>query len=226
MMDDHRFFKVLWRINAVLLVPVFLAALVMPLLSEWRSSSRKVVCRSNFATFTVNAEGETVTTGEWRYGDPVAVPGGSGFIVPLYSTWSADEPGRTWRSCRNLLFVGGDLKATRWLLPDNERGVLHWEFLAREHEGKAMGVSFMMEEPQADAEKAIAETPKLSLHLARPDLTASAPVLTGLTRCIGKEVTDDDHLVVFYVKDGAGHAAKIALADLSLAEQITLKPQE
>ena len=226
-MDDNRCFRLLWRVNAVL----FLVALVLAIgrfvydgCSSW--FHEPAASPSNFPTYGIDAEGKTVVTAKWLYGDPRKVPGGAGFIVPLYSTWSADEPSRRRRALRNLLFVDKALKTSRWLLPDNERDISGWELLAHEEGGKALALLFEMHEPHADAEEQGAEAHKLSLHLSRPDCTRPVRVLTGLTRCIGKELADDDHVIVFYVKDGAGHAAKIALADASVDQTTTLEPQE
>jgi len=223
-MDDSRWFKLICRINAVLLLVAVVMAIGKFVYEQW-PWRRRVTCLSNYVTFGLDEEGRKVEKEKWRYDDPVKVPGGAGFIIPLDSTWSADDPSRTWSSTRNLLFVDGDLKAKKWLLPDNEGGISGWEFLAHEKDGPALAILFRMWDRHDDVGKrADAEARKLSVFLARPDCARFAQVLTGLTRCIGKAQVDGNHLVVFYVKDGAGYAAKIAVADFSVVETTTLDP--
>ena len=224
-MDDSRFFKRLWRVNAVVLLVVLLGSAGNSVYWTIRRGFRsRDACASNLIQYGygVSLRGRTVVKAKWRYGDPQRVPGGSGFIVPLYSTWNPDDPSHYYKSLRNLLFVDEGLGSRRWLMPDNEQEITSWKFLKREGGGATPGILLDMwkKGPDADA------TRKLSIHLARPDCTGLVRVLDGLTRCIGSEFVDKEHVTIFYVKDGAGHASRIALADLSVVGTASLARRE
>lgn len=225
-MDDSRYFKLLWRANAVLVLVVLLGVSgdsVYRTVRRW--FWRTPPAWSNATETVLNARGETVVKGKWRYGDPEKVPGGPGFIVPLYSTLHPDDPSRYYMSLRNLLFVNKSLEARRWLMPDNEREITSWKFLEPEGDGATPGILLNMwkKDPDAGEEaKDAGRTRKLSIHLARPDCTGLVRVLEGLTRCIGSEFVDQHHATFFYVKGGAGHASKIALADFSVVGTASL----
>jgi hypothetical protein len=39
-------------------------------------------------------------------------------------------------------------------------------------------------------------------------------------------MSDDEHLLVFYVQDGIAHAAKVSLRDFTVIESVALSPVE
>lgn len=225
-MDDSRFFKRLWRVNAVVLLVVLLGVAGNSVYWTIRGGFRsRYACRPNLTQYTLDLQLQTVVKAKWRYGDPQRVPGGSGYIVPLYSTWNPDDPSRYYKSLRNLLFVDESLGSRRWLMPDNERGISSWKFLEREDDGPAPGIMLNTWERDPDADEEAEDADEvftLSIHLARPDCTGLVRVLEGLTRCIGSEFVDEKHLTLFHVKDGAGYASRIALADFAVVGTASL----
>ena len=155
------------------------------------------------------------------------MPGASGFVVPLYSTWTPDEPRLEYASLRNLLFVDANLKGTRWLLPDNQTRIGGYVLLR--HRDWVLALAILCEiwdEPAGDVEQAADEPLRSSIYLSRPDCTGLVKVVAGLHRCIGDAVVDENHLVLFYVKDNAGHAARINLSDFSIVATTTLQLTE
>lgn len=223
-MDDSRFFKRLWRVNAVVLLVVLLGIAgnsvywIIP-----RGFRSRYALASNLVQYDYGAslQGQPVVKAKWRYGDPQREPGGSGFIVPLYSTWNPDDPKSYCESLRNLLFVDENLGSRRWLMPDNEQEISSWEFLKRGGASPAIMLKTWEKDPDAKTEAGDAVY-TLDIHLARPDCTGLVPVLDGLTRCVGSEFVGEKHLTLFHVKDGAGYASKIALADFSVVATASL----
>lgn len=206
---------ILWRLRSTL----FLIAVAAS------TGCREPVVRiqpieANITRYDVGENGELVPLAEWVYGAPVKVPGESGFIVPLQSVWRGST--REYLLDANFLFVDSDLKVMRWLLPDNKQSI-HWERVGDE---KARAMLCEVREQSMDGEREPKLKSPLSLYLCRPDCTSPTKVLSDVTRVIGKQVTDDGHLLVFYVKDDTGHAAKMRLADFSVVGTVALKIQE
>ena len=69
-MDENRFFKWLWRANAILLACAVLLAIFSFVRAEIRNL-RYVPPEilANMETYSVTEEGETVLEARWRYGD-------------------------------------------------------------------------------------------------------------------------------------------------------------
>jgi len=210
--DDNKFFKFLWRINAVLVMCTCLLLFGKFTYEKlyWRSGLPPSVT-SNIETHGVDEKGETVVLEKWRYGDLQRVVGAPEFIVPFYSIWNVDEPSRHQRSLRNLLFVDADLKDSRWLLPDNQTHISSYDLLMSEDWDSVLAIVCVLDN---------------SIYLSRPDGRELTQVIADSDRRIGHATIDDNYLVVFYLKDSVAYSAKIALSDFSIVETIALPPVE
>ncbi len=233
-MDENKWFKRLWRANAVLILLVLVVGIGAQMnrtVSEWLYPSRYRLA-SNLSTYEYDESGDAVLKSEWRYGDPEKVPGASRFIVPLNRVLRKDrdeELGYPGPRLVNLLFVDADLVTKRWFLPDNAKMNWTYELLTR-GEGKdkttlAIRLGFWEESDEIDEETG-KKIWKTSVYLARPDGTGLVRVIKCVDRIIGHPVVDENHLVMFYVKDNMGHAARIALSDFSVVGSTTLQPIE
>jgi hypothetical protein len=217
-MDNNRFFKFLWRLNAILAACALILAIGDFIDTKLHQPSRQTTAGSyNIATYTVDERGETVKE-RWLYGKPNEVTGTSGFILPLYSIEGTGEPAY---QIRNLAFVDANLAGSRWLLPDQQRRILNYQLLRSEDHDKVLAVLYEI----ADQDAAQGEN-GISVYLSRPDGTELTPVITGLDRVIGHAMTDEQRLVIFYVKDGAGHSDMLAIPDLAVLESIELPRPE
>jgi hypothetical protein len=217
--DENRFFRFLWRINAILMLCALLLLIVKFVSEELdRRSQQPYEFPSNYATYELDERGETVVKERWRYGGPSEVRGASSFVLPLVSGGDAAEPSY---QVRNLLFVDANLENGAWLLPDNQKHILSYEFLRFGDHDRVLAVLYEIKAAD-NAEGGNG----LSIYLSRPDGKELTPVVAGLDRSIGHAMTDERHLVVFYVKDGAAHSEKIALADFTVVESVALPPIE
>ncbi len=232
-MDENKWFKRLWRVNAVLILLVLVVgtgAYVYRTVRGW--FYEPYYGTSNIRQLVLDATGDTVLKAEWRYGDPEEVPGTSRFIVPLNRVFRGDRDellGFLGPTLANLLFVDADLGAKRWFLPDNEKLGWTYELLTR-GEGKdkttlAIRLGFSEESDEIDEETG-KKVWKKSIYLARPDGTGHVRVIECVDRIIDEAVADESHLVVFYVKDNMGHAARIDLSDFSIVGSTKLQPIE
>ena len=69
-MDDNRHFRLLWRINAVLIPVVILLAIGQSVYYKLRGRFYVTDVMSNEVTFGVDELGETALKEKWRYGKP------------------------------------------------------------------------------------------------------------------------------------------------------------
>ena len=225
-MDDNKWFKLLWRVNAVLALLVLLGVLVQAARYRARRLWPAEPMMANFYQMGVDAQGNPVVEGKWRYGQPYRVPGESQCIVPLHSVDDADDASRYHEGpLRNLLFLTSDLKTARWLLPDNGRKIADWSFLQGKGNETTLGILLKLEDHTVTQEEPNT-TPSVAICLCRPDCTGFTQVLDGVTRVIGSQVIADNSLLIFYVKDGAGHAARIATSDFTVVGRTRLDLQD
>lgn len=228
-MEDVKWFKhTPWAI-AILILVVFLWYLTLLTIDVSRRWGR-VTLSPNVHQFGFDGEGNPVVKGKWRYGNPHSVPGESVLIVALYSVWHPGKPSDYYESLRNLLFVDGDLKSRSWLLPDNNREIAGWQLLRQQaadwtEQGPALATLLEVYEDDAESLQEAEPRSAVTIYLARPDGSELSQLFGGVTRVIGSELVDATHVVIFYVKNDTGHAAKIALADFSVTATTTLDLQ-
>jgi hypothetical protein len=220
--DENRFFRFLWRINAILMLCALLLVIGKSISEELdRRSRQPYEAPYNYATHEVDEKGGTVVEERWRYGGPSEVIGTSSLVLSLVSSGDADGPSY---QLRNLLFVDANLENSAWLLPDNEKHILSHELLRFGDRDRVLAILYEIK--AADSAESVQGGDQSSIYLSRPDGKELTPVVVGLDRSIGHAMTDERHLVVFYVKDGAAHSKKIALSDFSVVESIALPPIE
>jgi hypothetical protein len=228
-MDENKWFKLLWRVNAVLVLLVLVAVICSVTYSTVRGRFREPYYgRSNIAQVGIGLSADAVLEG--RYGDPRKLPGASRFIVPLNRIYRKSDPsGYRGRFLVNLLFVDTDLGVKRWLLPDNEKHISRYHVLThgRDESKQTLAILYeIVEESDVVDEETGAPVMRPSLYVSRPDGTGLARVIKCVDRCVHRAVADENHLVIFYVKENMGHAARISLSDFSIVGSTTLQPIE
>lgn len=230
-MDENKWFRRLWRVNAVLILLVLVVGIGAHSHKTVRGWFREpYISSSNIAQvgFGFDASGDAVLKG--RYGRPRELPGASRFIVPLNRVYRKGDPsGYRGSLLANLLFVDAALGVKRWLLPDNEKYISRYHLLThgRDESERTLAILYkIMEESDVVDEETGSKLMKPSVYLSRPDGTGLVRVIECVDRIIGHPVADENHLVVFYVKDNMGHAARIALSDFSVVGSTKLQPIE
>lgn len=224
-MDNNKFFRFLWRINAILILCVLVLISGKFVYEEFYQQLYRESYESayNLATYEVDPTGETVLEERWRYGRLNEVINTFSFVLPLYSIGNTDESSY---QLRNLLFVDVNLENSQWLLPDNQKNILSYEFLRFGDYGRVSAVLYEVTSKETDVKELAKVGNGVSIYLSRPDGKEFTQVVVGLDRSIGHTMINKHHLVIFYVKGGVAYADKITLSDFSVVESITLPPIE
>ncbi len=213
-MDENRFFKWLWRANAILLACAVLLAIFSFVRGEIRNL-RYVPSEilANMETYSVTEEGETVLEARWRYGD-LRKAGASNYAVPLYLLGDGEDPSSGRRTLRNFVFMGAGLENGTWLLPDNSRPILDYEFLTFGDDEQIGAILYE-----------ILDGDKVALYLSRLDGEGLKQIVSDVDRYVN-HVIDGNHLMIFYVEAGKGHVAQIDLSSFVVTVSVELPQVE
>jgi hypothetical protein len=65
-----------------------------------------------------------------------------------------------------------------------------------------------------------------AIYLSRTDGSELTRIVDRVSRRVDQAMSDDEHLLVFYVQDGIAHAAKVSLRDFTVIESVALSPVE
>lgn len=222
-MDGNRFFKFLWRMNAILILCVLVLVIGKFVHEAFDQPPNRKNYVPNLVTYAVDPAGETVIEERWMYGRPSEVIGASSFVLPLHSIGNTDEPSY---DLRNLLFVDANLENSKWLLPDNEKHIASYEFLRFRDRDRVLAVLYEVTDKDVDDKEPAEGGNGASIYLSRPNGKELTQVVASLDRILGHTMTNERQLVIFYVKDGMAYAEKIALSDLTVVESLALSPVE
>ena len=216
-MDNNKFFKTIWRINAILML---LALIAVGSISAYKEVHRWLnpwsYDTSNYSTFHTDADTGDIIETRWVYGKVQEVSGRSESVIPLLSE---RDQGYT---IRNLLFVDDDL-GNRWVLSHNDSIIWNYELLAGGDDSEVAAVIYDISKCNDDW---CEEQSGKSIYLSRPDGSELTQIVTGISRRIGQSMMDVNHVTIFYVKDEVGHAAKVSLRDFAIVQSEVLSPVE
>ena len=127
-MKPVRFFRLVWRINAVLLLIAGLIGVVM--LAAGAVFLVQQALGTHRVMDIVRDDTKTVREENMRLFEPQVYPG-SFRILALHATqsYSLSSMDKESTSTRNLALIDLDTGVNHWLLPDNKRLVLEWQVL-------------------------------------------------------------------------------------------------
>ena len=215
-MDNNKFFRIIWRINAIL---VLLALIAVGSISAYKEVHRWLNPWAYYGTYNYSTSHTDADTGDviethWTYGMVQRASSSPGSIIPLLS--ERDQR----RTIRNLLFVDNDLE-NRWVLPHNDNIIWSYELLAVGDDSKVVAIIYDISKCNDDW---CEEWSGQSIYLSRPDGSELTQVVAGSSRRIGQSTIDENNLVVYYVKDEQGYAAKVSLIDFTVTRSVELSP--
>ena len=110
---------------------------------------------------------------------------------------------------RNL---GDSLTDSRWLLPDNQKTILNYDFLESEDQETVLAILYEIYEGANNN----------SIYLSRPNGEAFTSVISNVNRRMGPAIVDGNYIVIFYVKEGVVHSARIEVSSFSVSNSTTL----
>lgn len=217
-MDDRKFFKVLWRINAIAIFCASVLIIGKFVADEFFQNPYRSPA-VNAVTYQVNEKGDVVSKEQWIYYGLRQLDGAPTLIIPLQPVTRLNYPSPD----RNLLFLTSDLQGGKWLFPDNQQDITEYRELHFGDNKNTLALWYEVIERTTKKEQA---TPagKPSLYLSRPDGSELTQILNGYDRRIDQLLTDENHLVVLYVRDSRVHSALITLSDFKLIEDVELPP--
>ena len=208
-MDKNRFFRLIWRFNALLLTSTCLLVAGSWIYEHLPRSRRPEWGGNKNRGAPLMYKGQ-VKEANWRFDDPCEVEGADLKIVPLRLVGLKDDEA-PW-IIRNLLFTD-EHGAGRWLLPNNRTEILDWELLKRPGESKITAIGYVMSVGSG-----------IEVSISPADGSKISIALSGVARVIKMSVGADGDVVVLFVRNEQLWLARVPVADPART-QITALPQ-
>ena len=215
-MKRANIFRIIWKINAVLILMVGLMVLVILCYTGYRIYQD--VFRSREVSSVVNIESDTRISAEWRLGAFDRVEGTDYLMAPVYSaqTFQASYYEKGTSAVRNYLFVNAIDKSSRWLVPHN-----NYLFLASHKEWHRPGLGdsvvkwlrYEVVKSDTNRDGRLTSEDQHTIGISDPTGEKYAELVSHVDRVLGYEMRDENTLLVFFRTGTKNFVAEINIPE-------------
>lgn len=223
-MTARRFFRLLWRFNALVVAGAGLAVIagsmiltVVIYLSERRADP------------VVRADRPPPVSQKLVFGNFGPVAGTSTVIVPLEQEASSRgfvSSGGTSSVTRNLLFIDLSSGEQRWLIEGSNALIPHYRLVerdvARGKDAEVIAILIEVVKSDTDGDGRLSDEDRLTVAFAKPDGTGYTEALMDIDRLLGNRQMGDE-LLVGFERDGMAQLSTIRLTDFRVVATHTIR---
>jgi hypothetical protein len=206
--SESRFFKYVWRFNALAIAGAATTCIVLGLSAGWSIFNAEP--RPHRVTNVVNVDQENKASEEFSLGNPSAIAGIPYVQVPLYrgrrygvgSIYSGGS-----QQAVNFLFLNISTNESRWLFNGVGQLIIDSHVLfnklkdANDPSRTAVAVVHVVVEKDTDGDKRLTEKDAISLATSATDGTNYRKLIEGVDQIYAVKQIADDKVLVLYQKD-------------------------
>lgn len=223
-MTGQRFFRLLWRFNALVVAGAGLTVIVGSVLLVVL-----IYLEERRAEPVVKADTPPPVSQKMVFGDFGPVTGTSTVVIPLEqeaSTRSFASSGHSSSVTRNLLFIDLASGDQRWLIEGGNVLIPHYRLIERDgdrgEEAEVVGLLVEVVKSDTDGDGQLDTDDRLTLAFAKPDGTGYTEAITDIDRLLGSRQMGGDFIVGFE-RTGRYHIATVRLSDFHVAATHAIK---
>lgn len=233
MTENNRFFKLVWRVNALVICIVALLAGLLSLYGLYSVLKDQTRDRQVSDLLIVNPEQPVQE--EVILGFPRAIAGTSGVRIPLYREQKTEVRYYSKSSNDNIvneLFVDSITGQGTWLFKGTGRIVLNSADIMQKLKTDAplvTAILYTLVDKDSDANGRLTSGDQISVGFSNPQGTSYTPLLDQIEKLFALEQVSDDRLLLLYVKNGESRMATYSLPGFSIVNDKavpTLEAQE
>jgi hypothetical protein len=228
-MDNIKFFRVLWRVNAIIILALSIVFIIL-MVGLFKNTSYQT--RSVYMDDVFEQESERKA--RWNLGKFEELNESGLFIAPLMSKQSFSigfSKKKKTKAIRNYLFVDINQKNSFWLFEQNdfviegiqyvtEAGISRWYSDSRE---KAIALFFVVYKVDTNNDNAIKDNDLGSVALTKLDGSAYTEIENEIENIRSIKVTNaGTDLVLFYEKEGKLYVSKYSLTDFKKISEMEI----
>jgi hypothetical protein len=224
-MTSHRFFRIVWRINAIVLLLAAAAAIL--LLGIGAVELGADFFRSRGDRDVVTVAGQRVESSRFQFEDFERLPGTNVLRAPLvvYESYGFASSGGG-RATRNYLYYDSSTRNAHWLLPDNKK-LISWSCDLKTsktslEEPRVLGSLYAVVEQDFDHDGQLTSSDLSSVLLTDPAGVKETQIFDRVSSIQGCEVLSPASAVLFYVLKSELRAATLDLGQLRVESDASL----
>jgi hypothetical protein len=223
----NRFFRIIWRFNALIIALVGVLAFAV-LLFVATLLLNEYLAPYYASSSMVNIDDSAEIEEHWWLGESTRMPGSNVLALPLYMEQAYEigyGSGKEISATRNLLFIHPDSGESHWLL-DNHRGLIDsWHILypGNDDDNKdAVGILYMVVAADTTADARLTASDNKQVYLGDVQGKHLTPVIHDVERVIGYEVLNEQHLFISYRQQQQGFAMIVSITDATVIKRFEL----
>jgi len=226
-MEESKFFKNVWRFNALIIAVAGVLAVVVLLFAGYLIYNEQA--RTKYKNEIVNIDPETKIEEVFRLGRVKHVNGSQAVIVPLYSDQSFDlrySGTKSTASTRNLLFSNMHNEESNWLLPTNDYLIPQYNLINKSNSYSSdediVTILYRIVVSDTNNDSRLTENDELSIHLSNPDGSEFTEILKNIDDVLGYELINQEALAIMFNRGGQGYTAYVSLKNFEVTKEIEL----
>ena len=232
-MEQNRFFKWLWRINAIGLFFLLGAGLYSFIKSEIRNLSRQEIIAEPITSVANDPKGVE----KWVLRYAIEIEGSDYTMISLISEYSKVKSVEQMKYARtnnvaryssdlakNILFINSKNNISSWLFHTNNQLIVECMPLVdyEKKQKKAKVIYYKVIDKDTTGDKIITLEDKQNFAVS--DVTGKnyKVILSAIERVISMRNIDDKELHIVYQKDGVGHSLKYDINKFETISDVVL----
>ena len=224
-MTAHRFFRIVWRINAIVLLIAAAAALVI--LSIAAVGLGGEMLRAKVRSDAVKVAGQRVETSRYQFEGFELLPGTSVLRAPLvvYESYGFASSGGG-RAARNYLYYDSRTRNAHWLLQGNEK-LISWNCALKTsptppESPRFLAALYAVVESDSDHDGQLSSSDQSFVLLTDAAGVQQTRILDRVSSIQGCETLSPSSAVLFYVSNAELRAATLDLGQLKIETDASL----
>jgi hypothetical protein len=228
MTDSNRFFRFLWRANALVIFCVALLAGLLGLYGLFYIVKDNIRNREVTDVLIVNPEQQVEE--ETILGYPRAIPGTTFVRIPLYREQKTDLSYYSKSSNANTVnevFIDSATGNSVWLFKGTQRLILGSVDILSKLKAEAplaTAIVYTVAEKDTDANGRLTPSDHVSVGFSNPQGNTYNPLLEDIEKLFATEQVADDRLMVLYAKNGESRIVTFSLPAFNVIKD-TLLPK-
>ncbi len=209
-MRTSRLFKIIWRINSIL---ILLVGVIAGGLLAYAGYTIYKEQAQRYANDVVNVAPDTDVSAEWRLGTFNRIGGTNYLMAPAYSkqTYAAGNIGsyssaeKSASATRNYLFVNADDKSSHWLIATNAQLFLSANevkfYAANNEQMPAKWMEYQVIKADTSRDDRLTAKDKITFAISDVIGTDYKELVTDIVEILGSKMRDENTLLLFYRTD-------------------------
>ncbi|WP_028774467.1 hypothetical protein [Shewanella waksmanii] len=218
-MEEHKFFKLVWRFNSLLISVAGILAIGVLLIAMYQIF--KDVTRERSTQNIVNIEESGEVKESWRLGQVANLSNHKMLMIPLNSDQSFNRGyfSKSSNSTRNYLFINTETNSNNWLFGHTNYLIESTNQLrVGDYDSKkpVIAILYSLVKLDSNGDDRLTPSDLITISISKPNGSGYKEILTDVEQVIGSTLLSETELFIIYQLSGKSLSSTINLTSFEL----------